>query len=118
MAILDRTRQLSSNVWPSACLLLVLPSACLLVCCHRYAPLICSELLLTWRVRSCVRAVRIDLGANVTTYERMAAMLALVQRCEGPSKTQMRTKPWKLGLLLTGTPLSRALFANIEVTPA
>lgn len=60
--------------------------------------------------------LRLDLGSSVATFDRMDMMLALVQRCEGPSKTQQRSGPRKMGLLLTGTNLADAIFANISAS--
>jgi len=58
---------------------------------------------------------RLDLGANVTTFERMDVMLDKVQRCEG-LKCEHTGKALRntMGLLQTQTKIADALYGDIE----
>ncbi|CAD7926791.1 unnamed protein product [Amoebophrya sp. A120] len=59
---------------------------------------------------------RLDLSCNVTTFKRMDLILDAIQRDGGASNTQMKKDKYRLGLLLSGTPLAAAVCADIKKT--
>ncbi|CAK0823440.1 unnamed protein product [Prorocentrum cordatum] len=58
------------------------------------------------------RLFRVDLGPNMSTYERIDRVLDMLQSCEKPSK---KVKS-RMGIVSPGTPLADAVFADVAET--
>ncbi|CAD7948713.1 unnamed protein product [Amoebophrya sp. A25] len=61
---------------------------------------------------------RLDLSFSVATFKRMDEILDTIQRDGGSSKTQQKNDKFRMGLLLSGTPLASAVFADIAESSA
>merc|ERR1719223_758281 len=58
--------------------------------------------------------LRLDLGPNMSTYQRIDRVLDLLQRCDPPSKKLKN----RMGIMSPCTALGDALFADVDETSA